>query len=124
VPTGAWRARTTTRRSWRCASRSTPRTRANRWSRRRCSARSSASAWSTGAGARWSQEFDRQVVGYALLMSFWSNEYGGELCNVDELYVQPAQHGRGLSTELLIRLGDDRTLWPGRPVRRLPTASE
>jgi len=28
-------------------------------------------------------------VGYALLISFWSNELGGELCQVDELYVAP-----------------------------------
>ena len=32
-------------------------------------------------------------VGYAFLCSFWSNELGGEVCIVDELYVAPA--GRG-----------------------------
>ena len=41
-------------------------------------------------------------VGYALLISFWSNEYGGELCFIDELYVVPTVRGQGLAS-LLIR---------------------
>ena len=43
-----------------------------------------------------------ELVGYALLVSFWSNEYGGELCTIDELYVRPAQRlAAGLGRELL-----------------------
>ena len=44
------------------------------------------------------------VIGYALLISFWSNELGGEVCTVDELYVAPAArncgHGGSLFTLL------------------------
>jgi ribosomal protein S18 acetylase RimI-like enzyme len=54
-------------------------------------------------------------VGYALLAAFWSNEYGGELCTVDELYVVPARRGAGLATALLQAIDHDRALWPARP---------
>lgn len=40
-------------------------------------------------------------VGYALLCSFWSNELGGEVCIVDELYVAPAARGRGAARALI-----------------------
>src|SRR5690349_18452139 len=30
-----------------------------------------------------------RVVGYALLVPYWSNELGGEVCAVDELFVRP-----------------------------------
>ena len=38
------------------------------------------------------------VVGYALLSSFWSNELGGEVCVIDELYVGPTARGHGLGS--------------------------
>ncbi len=53
------------------------------------------------------------AVGYALLIPFWSNELGGEICTIDELFVLPEHRGRGLATALLERLaGGDRSLWP------------
>jgi GNAT superfamily N-acetyltransferase len=61
-------------------------------------------------------QLDGQVVGYALLVSFWSNEYGGEICDIDELYVRPAQRGGGIATELFNAVAEDRSLWPTRPV--------
>lgn len=56
------------------------------------------------------------IAGYALLVSFWSNEYGGEICAVDELYVRPPHRSRGIATSLFDAVMDDRTLWPERPV--------
>ncbi|HXS17016.1 MAG TPA: GNAT family N-acetyltransferase [Polyangiaceae bacterium] len=44
---------------------------------------------------------DGHCAGYALLVSFWSNELGGEICVIDELYVEPAARGNGHATELL-----------------------
>lgn len=41
------------------------------------------------------------AVGYALLCSFWSNELGGEICVVDEIYVAPPGRGQGLATRFL-----------------------
>ena len=39
-----------------------------------------------------------QLIGYALLYSFWSNEYGGMVLNLDELYVMPLFRSRGISS--------------------------
>jgi ribosomal protein S18 acetylase RimI-like enzyme len=55
-------------------------------------------------------------VGYAFLISFWSNELGGEVCTVDELFVLPDYRGRGLGTVLLEKLAEaEQSLWPVPP---------
>jgi GNAT superfamily N-acetyltransferase len=40
------------------------------------------------------------VRGYALLVPFWSNELGGCVCDVDELFVQAGFRSRGIGTSL------------------------
>jgi len=42
-----------------------------------------------------------QNIGYAILVYFWSNEYGGNIVTIDELYVIPDARGKGVSTEFL-----------------------
>jgi GNAT superfamily N-acetyltransferase len=61
-------------------------------------------------------ERNGQVVGYALLIAFWSNELGGETCVVDELYVVPELRGRGLGARLFQDIDRRRSIWPRRPV--------
>jgi len=56
-------------------------------------------------------EVDGTVSGYALLISFWSNELGGEVCVIDELYVEPAQRGRHHATRLLETLSARGAPW-------------
>src|SRR5688572_20738288 len=52
-----------------------------------------------------------RIAGYALLISFWSNELGGEVCEVDELYVAPSDRSRGHAQALF--LGIERgAAWP------------
>jgi ribosomal protein S18 acetylase RimI-like enzyme len=52
-----------------------------------------------------------------LLISFWSNEFGGEICAIDELYVEPEFRGRGLATQLIqVLAGGDSRIWPRRTV--------
>lgn len=41
------------------------------------------------------------VAGYALLVSYWSNELGGEVCAIDELYVVPSARSQGWGSRLL-----------------------
>jgi GNAT superfamily N-acetyltransferase len=61
-------------------------------------------------------EQDGAVLGYAFLASFWSNELGGEVCTVDELYVQASVRGLGHGTALIEALACGEGPWPGRPV--------
>jgi len=51
-----------------------------------------------------------RVAGYALLIA-WSNEFGGEVCSVDELYVMSDLRGRGHGAALFeaIERGE---VWP------------
>jgi GNAT superfamily N-acetyltransferase len=43
--------------------------------------------------------FDTEIVGYALVIPFWSNEYGGMIAIVDELYVKPIWRRRGCARQ-------------------------
>jgi GNAT superfamily N-acetyltransferase len=54
--------------------------------------------------------------GYALLISYWSNELGGEVCTVDEVYVRPECRGQGHASRLLESISTDRRVWPEPPV--------
>ena len=64
-------------------------------------------------GAAAVLEQNGRCCGYALLISFWSNEFGGEICAIDELYVEPEFRGRGFATQAIQSLLDgDRRLWP------------
>ena len=56
------------------------------------------------------------LAGFALLASFWSNELGGEVCVIDELYLKEDWRGFGHATALVEALKTDRSLWPAKPV--------
>src|SRR5437763_1338331 len=49
-------------------------------------------------------DVDGAIGGYALLISFWSNELGGEVIVIDELYVLLSFRSQGHGRELLISL--------------------
>lgn len=42
-----------------------------------------------------------ESAGYAILARVWSNEAGGDLVWIDELYVDPPFRGRGIGTRFL-----------------------
>jgi len=52
------------------------------------------------------------VAGYALLVPYWSNELGGVVCSLDELYVAPSARRRGRAGELLDLLAAGALGWP------------
>ena len=56
------------------------------------------------------------LAGFCLLASFWSNELGGEVCIVDELYLKEEWRGAGHGSALIEALKSDRSLWPLQPV--------
>jgi GNAT superfamily N-acetyltransferase len=61
-------------------------------------------------------QMDGPIVGYALRISFWSNELGGEVCTIDELFVGEEYRGRGLATKLIEQLTEPSgSLWPTKP---------
>lgn len=55
-----------------------------------------------------------QTVGYTVVATFWSNEYGGPALVVDELYVDPAFRGLGIGRAALTAL-ETRARAEGRP---------
>ena len=48
------------------------------------------------------------VCGYALLIPYWSNEFGGTLLFVDELFVDEAFRGQGIARSFLTFLAENR----------------
>jgi ribosomal protein S18 acetylase RimI-like enzyme len=61
-------------------------------------------------------ELEGAVAGYAMLIACWSNELGGEVVIVDELYVAPAHRSRGHASALIEALARGEGPWPGKPV--------
>jgi len=48
--------------------------------------------------------FDKETeaaVGYALVTSYWSNEEGGEVIVLDEIFLSPACQGKGYATAFM-----------------------
>lgn len=59
-----------------------------------------------------SLQLDNKIQGYAFLIAFWSNELGGELCVIDELYVNSKFRGQGHASSLIKALSQDGFIWP------------
>lgn len=52
-------------------------------------------------GKIWVLDLESEVCGYSFLMSFWSNELGGEICYIDELFVAKKYRQKGYGTYLI-----------------------
>lgn len=61
-------------------------------------------------------ELNGRVCGYGLLMAFWSNEHGGAVCTIDELYVESAVRGRRHATRLIEHLAAGTDPWVPKTV--------
>ena len=51
------------------------------------------------------------VCGYAVLIPYWSNEFGGNLVFVDELFVDQACRGQGIARSFLAFLAEQRPFY-------------
>lgn len=56
-------------------------------------------------------EIEKQLSGYALLIAFWSNELGGDICEVDELFVVQERRNQGHGKSLFDAISQG-ALWP------------
>ena len=54
-------------------------------------------------------EKDNIIAGYSILINFWSNEFGGYILFVDELYIKKEFRGNGIATDFLKYLSVSRT---------------
>lgn len=41
------------------------------------------------------------VIGYAILINYWSNEYGGFIKFIDEIFIEKAYRSKGIGTQFL-----------------------
>ena len=60
-------------------------------------------------------EIQNRLAGYALLIPFWSNELGGNVCEVDELFIIPERRNQGHGTALFKAIANG-VLWPSAVV--------
>ncbi|MGC4122462.1 MAG: GNAT family N-acetyltransferase [Myxococcales bacterium] len=60
-------------------------------------------------------ELEDRPIGYALLVAFWSNELGGEICEVDELFVMRDHRSQGHGRALFAAI-ERGEVWPAPPV--------
>ncbi len=44
---------------------------------------------------------DDVVVGYAIIIYYWSNEYGGNIATIDEFYVKSSWREKGIGSSFL-----------------------
>ncbi len=55
-------------------------------------------------GAVLAIDRDGQIVGYAILINFWSNECGGHVIVIDELFVARPFRGQGIGADFVRHL--------------------
>lgn len=59
-------------------------------------------------GTIWVIEKDSALVGYSITINYWSNEYGGNILFLDELYILPSHRRSGIGSELIKYLREQR----------------
>lgn len=53
-------------------------------------------------------EADKQVIGYCLLINYWSNEYAGNILHIDELFIREDFRGKSIGSNFLKHLIETR----------------
>ncbi len=65
-------------------------------------------------------DFLKKTVGYALLINYWSNEYGGVICHIDEIYVNKKVRGKGIATSFVRYLQQQKDQYVGLELEVMP----
>lgn len=58
-------------------------------------------------------EYDGILAGYSIIFRFWSNEYGGLLIGIDELFIKKEFRNYGIASTFTNTLIDDEKKIPG-----------
>tara|TARA_Y100000589_G_C27018327_1_gene573832 strand:- start:5 stop:598 length:594 start_codon:yes stop_codon:yes gene_type:complete len=53
-------------------------------------------------------EQDGKLIGYAILINFWSNEFGGNILAIDELFIESHYRSRGIASRFIDYLVQSR----------------
>ena len=61
-----------------------------------------------GKGTIMIIEADSKIIGYSILINFWSNEYGGNILDIDELYIKSNYRGKGVGSKFIQYLIDNK----------------
>jgi ribosomal protein S18 acetylase RimI-like enzyme len=43
-------------------------------------------------------DLNDETIGYSILINYWSNEYGGNILFIDEIYILPEHRNNGIAT--------------------------
>ena len=54
-------------------------------------------------------ESDGIIAGYSILLDFWSNEFGGNILFVDELFVKKEYRGQSIATDFIKYISQNRS---------------
>lgn len=49
-------------------------------------------------------EREGEIIGYSILIYFWSNEFGGNILCIDELYLKKEFRGQGIGSDFISHL--------------------
>ena len=52
-------------------------------------------------GSVWIFIYKNRIVGYSILINYWSNEHGGNILAIDEIYVKPSFRNRGIGSAFI-----------------------
>jgi len=53
-------------------------------------------------------EHENEIAGYSIIINFWSNEFGGNVSFIDELYIKKEFRGKGIGTNFIKYLAENK----------------
>jgi len=49
---------------------------------------------------------DEEAIGYCILVFYWSNEYGGDILSIDEIYIKEEYRNQSIASDFISGLAD------------------
>ncbi len=53
-------------------------------------------------------EDKEHIIGYCILINYWSNEYGGNILHIDELFIKEDYRSKGIGSQLIYQLAKSK----------------